>query len=274
MTAPGGRGGGAFRDHFSSVAAGYAAYRPRYPDALFTYLAGLPARRVLAWDCACGSGQATLGLAEHFARVIGTDASAAQLAQAVPHPRIEYRVALAERSGLSSASVDLVTVAQALHWIDPEKFYVEVRRVLAPAGAGLLAAWRYPNARLENPGLDDVLQRFYRDTVGPYWPPGRELAETGYRTLPFPFDELTPPPPAFEMTAEWTLDELLGYVGTWSATARYVAARGLDPRGALRAALTPHWGPSDTRQRVRWPLGLRVGRLRPSQEPADRAGGA
>lgn len=252
-----------FRDHFSAVAAGYAAYRPGYPDALFSYLASLPSKRALAWDCGCGSGQATLGLAPYFARVIGTDASEAQLAKAPPHPRVEYRVARADQSGLEAATVDLVTVAQAIHWFDLEPFYAEVRRVAAPGG--VLAAWVYPNAALDEPALNDVLQRFYRETVGPYWPPGRELAETGYRTLRFPFDELTPP--AFEIVARWTLEELLGYVGSWSATARYVAALGHDPRGMLRATLTPHWGAPDTRQPVRWPLRLRVGRV------GERSGG-
>jgi SAM-dependent methyltransferase len=255
-----------FRDHFSTVAAGYAAFRPRYPDVLFEYLAGLVLRRDLAWDCACGSGQATGPLAERFQRVIATDASAAQLAQAASHPRVEYRVAPAEASGLAAGSVDLITVAQAMHWLDLERFYAEVRRVLAPDG--LLAVWTYAKAWVEDPPLDALLQDFYGGTVGPYWPPGRELAETGYRTLPFPLEELTPP--SFEMTADWTLDQLLGYVGTWSATARYIAERGRDPRDDLRAALTPRWGAPPATRRVRWPLGLRIGRL----EAANRPSGA
>jgi len=120
-----------------------------------------------------------------------------------------------------------------------------------------LAVWAYPNAVLDDPVLDDVLQHFYRDTVGPYWPPGRELAETGYRTLHFPFDEVTPP--TFAMTAEWTLEELLGYVGTWSATTRFIADRGEDPRHALREGLGRIWGAPETRHPLRWPLALRVG---------------
>jgi SAM-dependent methyltransferase len=259
-----------FRDHFSAVAAGYLTFRPRYPDALFTYLAGLVPRRALAWDCACGNGQATPSLAAHFDRVIGTDASAAQVAQASPHPRVEYRVALAERSGIATGTVDLVTVAQALHWLDLDRFYAEARRVLVPDG--VLAVWTYPNARIDDPALNAALQQLCYGAVGPYWPAGRELAETGYRTLAFPFDELAPP--AFEMTADWTLDELLGYVGTWSATRRYVAERGVDPRAAVREAIARTWaaGTPDGRRRVRWPLALRVGRA--SRRPAESAGDA
>jgi len=255
-----------FRDHFSAVAEGYAAYRPRYPDALFDYVAGLAPRRGLAWDCACGNGQATLGLAERFDRVIATDASAAQIAQAAPHPRVVYRVAPAESSGLEATSVDLVTVAQAMHWLDLDRFYAEVRRVLA--ADGVLAVWTYAKAHLDDPALDGVLQEFYHGTIGPFWPPGRELAETGYRTLPFPFDERTAPP--FEMTADWTLAQLLGYVGTWSATGRYVTERGRDPRPDLEVALRLRWGPAGETHRLRWPVGLRVGRI----GAADRTGGA
>jgi SAM-dependent methyltransferase len=255
-----------FHDHFSAIAAGYAAYRPTYPDALFDYLAGVAPRRGLAWDCACGSGQATRSLAERFRRVIATDASAAQIAQTAPDPRVEYREAPADASGIAAASVDLITVAQAMHWLDLDRFYAEVRRVLAPDG--LLAVWTYARARLDDASLDAALQEFYEGTVGPFWPPGRELAETGYRTLSFPFEELRPP--LFEMACDWTLDQLLGYVGTWSATARYVAERGRDPRDDLRAALAPRWGAPRGARRVRWPLGVRIGRL----GAADRGGGA
>src|SRR2546427_6799557 len=182
MAAGGGAGAGPFRDHFSAVAAGYAAYRPHYPDALFAYLASLPPRRDLAWDCACGNGQATLGLATHFTRVIGTDASPAQLEFATPHPRIEYRVGLAERSGLSQGSTDLVTVAQALHWIELEKFYAEVRRVLTPWGGA--AGWVYPKAPLANPRRDGQLTTLYPPPPRPPSPPGPGLRGTGWPAPP------------------------------------------------------------------------------------------
>ena len=51
------------------------------------------------------------------------------------HPRVEYRVAPAERSGLPDAAVDLVTLALAAHWFDLPRFYAEVRRVGRPRTA-------------------------------------------------------------------------------------------------------------------------------------------
>lgn len=240
---------------FGGRAAEYAAFRPDYPAALFEFIARLAPRRRVAWDCATGSGQAAVGLAAYFDRVIATDASAAQLAHARPHPRIEYRVAWAEASGLADASVDVVTVAQALHWLDLDRFYAEARRVLAPGGA--LVVWTYRDPGLDDPALDAVLQRFSRDTLEPYWHGGRQHVRECYRGLPFPFTEV----PGLTLTLEraWTRAELLGYVRTWSAVGRYIAALGADPVPALEAELAERWGDGEARHRVRWPLSVRAG---------------
>ena len=245
-----------FPDHFSGVAGAYAEHRPQYPTRLFEWLAGLAPRRELAWDCGTGSGQAALGLAPHFVRVVATDASAAQIAAARPHPRVQYRVAPAESSGLAPGTVDLITVGQALHWFNRAAFYAEARRILRPDG--LVAVWTYSGCRLPDPGTDEVHRRFYTETVGRYWPAARALVEAGYRTIEFPFEEIAPP--VFEMEAEWTLASFLGYIGTWSAVTRFREARGFDPVERLAADLRPLWGDPEASRRVRWPLALRVGR--------------
>lgn len=246
-----------FRDHFAPVAPSYAGFRPTYPQALFAWLATLVPRHELAWDCAAGSGQASVDLAGFFTRVVATDASQAQIDAAAPHPRIDYRVALAESSGLPQASVDLITVAQALHWFDLTSFYGEVRRVLRPTG--VLAAWSYGVLSVEGAPVNALVQEFYYQTVGPYWPAERAHVESGYQSLPFPFEEIAVPP--FTMEAFWTLPELLGYFGSWSATGRFITANGTDPVASLETTLTPLWGAPDQRRRVIWPLSLRVGRV-------------
>lgn len=253
-----------FLDYFSSQAAGYAEFRPRYPGALFEWLAAIAPDRALAWDCATGNGQAALGLAEHFARVVATDASVKQLASAFPHPRVTYHQARADASGLETHSADLVTVAQALHWLPLDAFYAEVSRVLVPGG--VIAVWCYDLARVD-PATDGILDHFYRDIVGAYWTPERRLVDEHYRTVWFPFAELTPPP--FTMEQRWTRDELLGFLHTWSAVRRYVERVGEDPVRQVEAALTDAWPNAREVRTARWTLYLRVGRV-PQPERASR----
>lgn len=245
-----------FKDHFSKQAGDYARFRPTYPDALFAWVASVAPARERAWDCATGNGQAALGLAPHFAAVVATDASERQLANAVTHERIRYRVAPAEDSGIEDASIDAITVAQAVHWFDFERFYAEVRRVLRPGGVVVL--WTY-QVCLIAPEIDRALAAFYADVVGPYWPPERRWVEEEYRTLPFPFEDLEAP--AFSMLNELAIDDVVGYLGTWSATQAFRRKRGFDPVAPLREELLRVWPDPDRRRPARWPLHLRAGRV-------------
>lgn len=244
-----------FKDHFSALAADYASFRPRYPATLFADLAAVAPGRRLAWDCATGNGQAAEGLAAHFAEVVATDASAAQIAAARGPANVRFAVAPAEASGLQEASVDLILVAQAAHWFDLPAFYAEAARVLRPGG--VLALLTYTGVRV-NAALDPLLREYHQVTVGPYWPPERAHVENDYRTLPFPWPELAFP--VQEMSTEWSLDQLIGYLGTWSATSRCREQTGQDPLPALRARLAPLWGAPEQTRRVWWPLPLRIAR--------------
>ncbi|HVS03569.1 MAG TPA: class I SAM-dependent methyltransferase, partial [Thermoanaerobaculia bacterium] len=225
---------------------------------LFDLLAELAPARALAWDCATGSGQAAVALAERFARVVATDASRQQLAHATAHPRVAYRLARAEASGLESDSADLLTVAQAVHWFDLDAFWPEARRVVRPGG--LVAVWGYDRRlTLGEAALDAAMQELYR-RLDAYWPPERWILEGGYRSLPFPFAEL--PAPRLDMQAELDLAALTGYCRTWSAVRRYLQARGEDPVAAWEEEVRPLWGDPPRRRTARWVLGLRLGRVR------------
>jgi ubiquinone/menaquinone biosynthesis C-methylase UbiE len=250
-----------FADHFSGGAAAYAEFRPRYPDALFDWLASAARGRSLAWDCATGNGQAAVGLARHFDAVVATDASAGQVAQGEARPNVEYRVAPAEASGLADASADLVTVAQALHWLPLEPFYAEVRRVLRPGG--LLAVWGYSLPTV-SPSVDVLTRTLHRDIVGPYWPAGREHVEAGYRTLAFPYLEEKVPPFSLELALDRRGFE--GYLRTWSAVRRFVEAQQMDPLAELLPTLLADW-PADEVRIVRWPLFIRAGFQPLNREP-------
>lgn len=244
----------AFRDHFSRVATSYAEYRPHYPAALFEWLASELAGHERAWDCGTGSGQAAVALASHVGVVVATDASAAQLVNAHAASRVHYAVMRAEVAALANRSVDLLTVAQALHWFDIDRFFTEADRVLRPGG--VLAVWSYGLATI-SPGIDRILARFYHDTLRRYWPVERAMVDTGYAGISLPYPEI--PPRTFAMTASWSLLQLGGYLSTWSAVSRYRIALDSDPVPSVITALAPLWGSASTRD-VRWRLIPRVAR--------------
>lgn len=242
-----------FKDHFSAQSAGYARHRPHYPPELFTHLAGLGGRK-LAWDCATGNGQAAIALAPHFERVVATDASRAQIDAAMSHPGVSYRVATAEESGLPDDSADLITVGQALHWFDTARFFDEASRVLVAGGC--VAAWCYELCHV-SAGCDAVVERLYTAIVGPFWPPERRLIEERYAGIEFPGTAVATPP--FEMGAQWTVNEMLGYLRTWSACQHYRRQHGSDPVGLIEDDLRAAWGTAT--RAVHWPLTVRVSRF-------------
>ena len=245
-----------WNDHYSTVAESYRRWRPGYPRALFDYLATTAPGRGLAWDCATGNGQAATMLGEVFTRVLATDASAAQIASAEPHPHVEYRVARAECCPFNDASVDLVTAAQALHWFDIEAFWREVHRVLRPHGA--VAVWGYGLASVD-PGVDEAIREFSSRTVGPYWPPQRGIVDASYAGVSFPFELLSAP--SFSMTAHWSLDHMLAYIGTWSSVDGYRQQKDEDPMPAFAERLAGVWSDPQRRREISGPLILKVGRV-------------
>ena len=244
------------KDHFSKQSADYAKYRPRPPADLLQYLAGLAPARKLAWDCGTGNGQTAVALADYFERVIATDISEKQLANAFPHPKIDYRLAAAENSGLESGTIDLLTVSQAVHWFDFDRFYAEARRVLKPGG--IIAVWTYTGPVDVTPEVDAIVDEFYHDIVGAYWPPERKLVEEEYRTIPFPFPEIQAP--KFSLETRWSFGDFVGYLETWSSTQGYKNAKGADPVELIRDRLLAAWENPDGKKRVRWPFHLRVGK--------------
>lgn len=252
-----------FADHFSRDSVAYARFRPRYPPELFAWLATLPAACSIAWDCGTGTGQAAALLTRHFDLVVASDPSRTQLAAADRTTGALYVACPGEWSALGARRVDLVTVAQALHWLDRDRFYPEVSRVMAPGGA--FAAWSYGVLR-SSPAVDRVIARFYGETVGSWWPPERALVEGGYRGIAIPIAEVPPPP--FAIEARLTLEELLGYIRTWSAVGRFISAQGHDPIPELHEALLPVWGEPSVARRITWPLTVRAGRW---LDPPERA---
>ena len=245
----------AFADYFSRDSHAYAKFRPRYPESLFDWVAALPAGRQLAWDAGTGTGQAASMLGARFDRVIASDASSAQVKAAGRGARVQYFAGTAEASALRPGRVDLVTMAQAFHWVDQPRFYAEVSRILAPGGA--LAVWCYATL-IAGPAIDALVTPFYRDTVGPYWPAERVHVDRGFRDYEIPIDEVAMPEMAIECALN--LPAFLGYVRTWSAVGRFIAVKGYDPVDELGGALGAIWGDPDTPTPITWPIAMRAGR--------------
>jgi SAM-dependent methyltransferase len=254
-----------FKDHFSNHAGLYAKARPHYPEALFDWIAAEAPTRGCVWDAGCGNGQASVALAQRFERVIATDPSAQQLANAVAYPRVEYRneprnFSAKDGGGyptsIADHSVDAITVAQALHWFDLPTFITEVRRVAKPGA--LFAAWCYANCSV-TPAVDAVIAHLYDDVLGAYWSPERTLVDEGYASLDIPFARVAAP--AFEMRVDWTARQLLAYLTSWSAAQHYFKDTGHDAIAAIADELLAAWRAPEHVRPVRWTLAMRAGRV-------------
>jgi SAM-dependent methyltransferase len=235
------------KDNFSAQAASYSKYRPEYPLALFDWLLAVCPGREAAWDCATGNGQVAHTLAQYFKQVTATDISEQQLKQAVSLPNVQYELAPAEQTHFLDHSFDLITVGQALHWFDFGRFFTEAQRVLKPGG--LLATFGYGLVRVV-PSIDVLVSHFYLEIVGPYWDQERRHVDHAYQSIPFPWPEIQAP--SLSTNCDWTVDQFLGYLSTWSAVQHYLRQCGQDPLLQIETALRNVWGP-DTR-RVSFPV--------------------
>ncbi len=239
------------KDRFSNHAKQYAAFRPKYPDALYNTLFKQVSSFGVAWDAGTGNGQAAIVLAKHFERVHATDISAKQLENAENAENIVY--AVGETCGLPDHAVDLITVAQAIHWFDRGKFYMECARVGKPGA--VVAVWGYGLLTVED-SIDEAIRDFYVSVVGPFWDPERKHIDQHYRTIGFPFAEITTP--SFIMPFHWTLAELEGYLTTWSAVQKFMQAQGVNPVPELISKIRPRW---KEKMNIKFPLFMKLGKI-------------
>lgn len=244
------------KDIFSQQAAGYAQYRPSTPQELYDHLLGLVKGFDMAWDCGTGNGQAAIVLAGHFKTVYATDISKKQLDNAVQAPNIIYKLERAEQTSLPADSVDLITVAQAIHWFDFGPFYSEVQRV-AKDGA-IIAAWTYILLQVDNGPIDEIVNNIYVDILGPYWDKERKYVDERYQTIPFPFEELEVP--VCYNRVSWTAEQLKGYLNTWSSAGHFKAKHGHSPVDLIAEQLEKHWKSNELKE-VIFPIFMRIGRI-------------
>jgi ubiquinone/menaquinone biosynthesis C-methylase UbiE len=245
-----------FIDNFSCHSKEYSFSRPTYPDLLFKFLSSVTSQNDLAWDCATGNGQSAIGLSRYFKKIIASDASKNQIEEGFQRENIEYRVFPAENAILDENSVDLVTVAQALHWFDIEKFYTNVRRV--GKKDGIIAVWSYDMHKI-NPQLDKISSRLDIDgeILGDYWAKETKYVKEKYKTIPFPFKEISAP--LFKTTLHWDLRQLRNYMQTWSSVKKYIYENKSDPLDIVKSELKRLWGDALDKKEVTWNINMRVG---------------
>ena len=246
----------AFKDYFSSQSTQYSIYRPRYPERLFSYLLGECRDRKLAWDVGTGNGQAAQSLSLYFDKVYATDASSSQIFKAIPKSNINYAIANEQAPALKRRSVNLITVAQALHWFDLEVFYAEAERVLKRYG--LIACWSYDMFSIDVK-IDREIDWLYSELLKGFWAPERRFVETGYRSLPFPFRELRPP--RFVIKSVWNFEKMIGYLKSWSAIENFIRREGYDPIEKNKERLKSSWGDLGENKEVKWQISIRAGHV-------------
>ena len=242
-----------YKDYFSEDSAGYGRFRPKYPEQLFTHLASVSNEHQKAWDCATGTGQSAITLSNYFSTVIATDASITQIEKAERKEGVIYRVATAENSGIEEDSIDLITVAQAIHWFDIQAFIKEVKRVLKDNG--ILSVWTYNLLSVQD-DIDEEIFHLYNSVLGEYWPKERKMVEDGYKSIQLPFNEIDIP--ELNMSARWNLSQLTGYLCTWSAAKEYHKKTGINSVEKIYGRISDMWGKPDKVLPIKWPLSVRV----------------
>jgi ubiquinone/menaquinone biosynthesis C-methylase UbiE len=247
-------------DHFSTKSNEYSFSRPHYPESLFEYLSKVTSNREVVWDCATGNGQAAIGLCKYFKKVIASDMSKNQIENRFVRDNIFYEVFPAETANLSDDSIDLITVAQAIHWFNFERFYDEVWRVSKKSGS-IIAVWSYGMHKI-NPEIDKISDRLTvgGDILGNYWPKETEFVKDNYETIPFPFEEFRPP--KFKMIVEWSLHDLFSYMETWSSVKKFQLQNHYNPLDLIRKDFEDLWGQENKKRIIEWDLNLRIGSIK------------
>jgi ubiquinone/menaquinone biosynthesis C-methylase UbiE len=242
------------KDLFTKQSEAYAKFRPSYPREIFDFLVTQVRERNTAWDCATGNGQVAASLAEHFKEVYATDISEGQLSKAIQKPNIVYRIEAAEKSSFNDSMFDLITVAQAIHWFNFEKFYSEVKRTLKPEGIFAVIGYTLPKVDEE---VDSILTHFYENTLHGYWDDERKYIDEMYLTIPFPFHELQAP--IFIAQYFWEAEQLIGFLNSWSAVQHYINKNNSNPVDLVADDLRKCWRPN-SKKTIIFPMMLRVGR--------------
>ena len=242
-------------DCFSKQAEAYSQFRPEYPKEFFDFLLAQVADNEICWDCATGNGQAAKNLSQYFKKIIATDLSAEQVQHAVPDTKISYHIVSAEQAHFEPHSLDLITVAQALHWFNLDIFYSNVKRFLKPNG--IIATWGYDFFTI-SPELDEILDPYGREFLKNYWSEKNWILIGGYKNISFPFSKIESP--NFYINVSWDYYQMKGYLESWSATQKFKDKNQSDPFESIRVQVENLWGAKEQKKIISWKLYSLLGR--------------
>lgn len=243
------------KDLFSEHSESYQKVRPSYSKEIIAQILLHVPEREMAWDVGAGSGQFTQWLSPYFTQVLATDISENQLQHAPVLDNVRYAVNNASHSGLIAHVVDLVTVAQAIHWFNFDGFYQEVKRVLKPNG--VLAVIGYGLIQIQDDILDTKVRHLYQNSLKGYWDLERRYIDESYQTIPFPFDEVSMV--RLELRYVWSVQQLFEYLTTWSAVQHYERKTGHSALTEIADDLKVYQGQSIE---VVFPVLLRLGKMK------------
>ncbi len=244
------------KDLFSRQSELYAKYRPTYPIELYEYILSFVREKNIAWDCATGNGQAAIVLADYFKKVIATDISPSQIEKAIKKENIAYSVCPAESTPFEDNTFDLVTVAQAYHWIKWKEFKKEVTRICKPNA--VIAVWTYYNRTIDDEKIEEAVSDFYENVTKPFWDYERKHVDEKYSTVEFEYELL--PAKEFETVLHWKREDMLGYISSWSAVQKYITVNGYSPISIIEEKLKQLW-PEAELKKVVFPIYLKLGRI-------------
>lgn len=228
---------------FNQESDKYFLNRPRYPLELYRLTRDNCRKRDTAWDCACGNGQVSIDLIPYFSKIEATDINENQLKNSFNDSRISYSLQNSEVTNFPALYFDAVCVAQALHWLDTEKYFAEVKRVLKPGG--LFACWGYSFFHV-NEEIDTVIRSRLLERIDPYWSAQNRILHNRYRDIAFPFRKLNLP--EIKMAVQWNLNQLLAYLETWSAVKLYREKEQKNIIEELRPLLLQKWDSNENRE--------------------------
>jgi hypothetical protein len=146
--------------------------------------------------------------------------------------------------------------ARLKNWFNFKAFEEEVRRVSKPGG--VIGIWGYNLMTTTDDHINAAINNFYANVVGPYWDDERKYLEQNYETVPFGFPLLSYQ--TFSIETRWSLEDLTGYLNSWSAVQHFITANEYNPVNGFEEEISTILK-NDEYMNISFPVFLKIGRV-------------